>query len=184
MLNKINQSASGQTVLQAAGDIHYTQVPHVSKIRKLSEKVKNQYVDDDNYKLIEKLEHFMTEKVEGEFQGLEKKLSIGERQDLLVHAMEVKEMFAKRINKEPFSPEAQELFVHLLSHVRNTFQYKIHSQIKDNASNKDVDELILNQILNPLYEDVGAGEVNIDMDDIAGMLYFLTGNCHINWAKK
>ena len=183
MLNKneLNQTATAHIANQAGRDINNIITPkHVSRIRELSQRIKEKY-DEDEYHLISKLKHFMTEKIDEDIQGLEDKLTAGGRDDLIMHAMELKELFYKRIHREPFSTEAQELFVHLLSLVRNTFQYQVHSKIKANATNKEIDCEIFEKILTPIYNEIGACKVDIDMDDIAGMLYFLTGNCHIRW---
>ena len=40
--------------------------------------------------------------------------------------------------------------------------------------------LILIQII---YNDIGNSKLGIDADEIRGMIFYLTGNCHLEWDK-
>jgi hypothetical protein len=42
---------------------------------------------------------------------------------------------------------------------------------------------IKDEIINVLLQKLGENILEIYADSISGMLFFLTGNCHIKWSK-
>jgi hypothetical protein len=44
--------------------------------------------------------------------------------------------------------------------------------------------LVQSQIISPVSELLGENVLDIYPDELSGMLYFLTGNCHIRWVSK
>ncbi len=114
--------------------------------------------------------------------GLENKLINGNRERLIKYAISVKEKFHKKLMKtSQYSSVAQDINVYLLSKVRRGFVMEIHSLICANESEEKINMLITERIINPVKADLGINLFHYDEDDIMGMIFFLTGNCHIQW---
>jgi hypothetical protein len=41
--------------------------------------------------------------------------------------------------------------------------------------------MIYTELLVPIYDEVGSSELDLDLNDLRGMMYFLGGNCHVAW---
>lgn len=132
---------------------------------------------------IEELQDYMKRVPGHEQRNLEQKLSAAKRDDLIPNAKILKEKFAKKLYKHTFSPAAQNIFVHILAMINSCFQLKIKPMIRENKSSRLVDKAIYDEIVEAIYFEVGSSELEINMDYIHGMLYYLTGNCYIEWEK-
>jgi len=58
---------------------------------------------------------------------------------------------------------------------------EIYSLICQNESEEKINLLITERIIKPVQEDLGINLFRYNEDDIMGMIFFLTGNCHIKW---
>jgi hypothetical protein len=132
---------------------------------------------------IDELQDYMKRIPGDEQRNLEEKLVSAERNELIATAKFLKEKFAKKLYKHTFSPVAQNIFVHILSMISCSFQLKIKPLISENKPASVIDKAIYDEIIKAVYFEVGNSELGINMDYIRGMLYYLTGNCYINWEK-
>ena len=57
---------------------------------------------------------------------------------------------------------------------------EIYTLICQNDSDEKINLLITERIIKPVQEDLGINLFKYNEDDIMGMIFFLTGNCHIN----
>jgi len=130
---------------------------------------------------IEELQDYMKRVPGRDQRNLTEKLITAQREDLVDDALLLKEKFAKKLYKHSFSPSAQQIFVHILSMINCAFKFKIKPLIHENKPSSVVDKAIFDEIINEIYCDVGNSQLDINMDYIHGMLYYLTGNCYINW---
>ncbi len=137
--------------------------------------------DSVQQKFIEELLNYMKRVPGHEQRDLEDKLVAADRHDLINDAKKLKEKFAKKLYKHTFSPVAQNIFVHILAQINSCFRLKIKPMISENISPRLVDNAIYDEIVKAIYLEVGNSELKINMDDIHGMLYYLTGNCYIEW---
>ncbi len=76
-----------------------------------------------------------------------------------------------------------EWVLHILAMINSSFQLKIKPMIRENKSSGLVDKAIYDEIVKSIYYEVGNSELEINMDYIRGMVYYLTGNCYIEWEK-
>jgi hypothetical protein len=114
--------------------------------------------------------------------GLEQKLKNGGREKLIHYATEVKERFHKKLIKtSQYSLVAQDINVYLLTKVRRGFMMEIHTLICNNEPEEKINYLITERIINPVKADLGINLFRYTEDDIMGMIFFLTGNCHLKW---
>lgn len=113
--------------------------------------------------------------------GIEKKLENGNRLEYLKFAIETKEKFAKKLLLNEHSETAQLIYAFLLAKVYTSFETNIYPRLKEGHPNEFINQLVSEYIVKPLEDILGDNLLRIYDDEINGMLYFLTGNCHIKW---
>lgn len=125
---------------------------------------------------------YLNSVIDSEVIGLEKKLEDGGREKLLAYALDVKDRFHRKLMKtSQYSLIAQDINVYLLAKVRSSFMREIYTLICQNDSDEKINLLITERIIKPVQEDLGINLFRYNEDDIMGMIFFLTGNCHIKW---
>lgn len=140
--------------------------------------------DSEMYEIIKVLLHY-TKRENEDFLGLEGKLQSANRQeDYIEYAKEQKELFAKRLIKRDLSPSAQKIFAYILGKVKTRFVHDVIPKIKSGCSEDVVEKSILKNVIEPIFEELEENVLDISMDEMVGMLFFLTGNCHISWTKQ
>ncbi|MBC8192639.1 MAG: hypothetical protein H8E18_09675 [FCB group bacterium] len=132
--------------------------------------------------IIDELLHYKEYARNSKVIGLDKKLEDGERQNYLEFAKETKERFAKKLLRNEHSETAQRIFAFLLAKVYTSFQSNIYPQVNQGHPEEYINQLILEHIVRPLENILGENLMRIYDDEINGMIYFLTGNCHIKWS--
>ncbi|MCS2609172.1 ABC-three component system protein [Halomonas dongshanensis] len=137
--------------------------------------------DEDFQYFLERLEFFTNNKTRSAVIGLEQKLVNGGRSDLVDDAIEKKDHFAKRFSKSQLNPRRQWIYLYILQKIKATFESSIRPLIKNKARSEVIDMAIYNHIVDRVYSEVIGSDPTIDQDTISGMLYFLTGKCHLIW---
>lgn len=152
------------------------------QLEKLYEKLEKEKENSPLFtEIVEELFHFKNNADETEFIGLQKKLENGNRINYLNFAEKAKEKFAKKLLKNEHSETAQHIYAFLLAKVYSSFETNISPRIRENHPEIFINQLITENIINPLEELLGDNLLRIYDDEINGMIYFLTGNCHIKW---
>jgi hypothetical protein len=173
----------------AGGDIdksvhhHYPGGKSIASMLKLSESYKNERKNDAVFnKILDDLEHYQTQ-IPGEtLVGLEGKLEAAQLNWLVTDATRLKQMFAKKLSQNLFSESAQKIFCVLLAEVLTRFTYKI-KPVLDTISQRDLCDKVLGEVIEPVNEMLGENVLELHSEHISGMIYYLTGNCHIKWTK-
>ena len=168
----------------AGRDITYQQsyiLNPPSTLRELAIKLRLNHEDEAQQDFISQLKHYTKPHTHGPTRDLERKLLDGSRTDILFDALQWKEQFSKKLLRLQFSLQAQELFAHILSKIHTFFALNVRPRVIEGATRTEVDGLIYT-LVKELYEEVGYSELEITMTDIHGMVYFLAGNCHIDWS--
>ena len=153
-----------------------------TSLSKLFQKL--EYAKEHNLKvkeIIEDLKYYSANIPDEKIIGLENKLEAGKRIDFLDYALKAKEFYARKLYKNEFFEAEQEINVFLLALVENYFQDLIYPLIKKGISDKDLKTAIHESIIVPLLNELEDDTLGFYGIDIAGMLYFLTGKCHIKW---
>lgn len=120
--------------------------------------------------------------IDGNVLGLEEKLRLGGREKLLHYAFDLKDRFHRKLFKtSQYSLVAQDINVYLLTKVRRGFIMEIYTLICNNESEEKINMLIAERIIRPVQADLGINIFKYNEEDIMGMIFFLTGNCHIKW---
>ncbi|EKM26605.1 hypothetical protein VCHENC03_4207 [Vibrio sp. HENC-03] len=166
---------------------HHHQAPVMyrqdHRLRALVEEHEREIQTDQQYKeFSNQLNNFLERKVEGKLRNLGEKLIDGNRDFLLDYAMDVKERVSKKIMQYSHYRSAQELYTYILSNIRTTFLHEISPRIKSKDFKiYEINDLVENKIIQPVLESVHGCSLNIDKDELYGLLYILTGNCYIEW---
>jgi len=133
------------------------------------------------YEYIQELMHYV-DSSEDDVRGLEDKLRSALRDtNYIEEAKRYKELFAKRLVKRDLSPSAQKIFAYLLGKIKQSFRYKIIPSIKSGIDCDTIEKMIFSDVIEPINKELEENVLNITWDESIGMLYFLTGNCHLRW---
>ncbi|HMM37438.1 MAG TPA: hypothetical protein PKB11_01660 [Desulfovibrio sp.] len=150
---------------------------------RLVEKFKRESAASPQIKnVIEKLNHYKQSADGDLFIGLERKLIDGKREDLILSAKRKKEQAAKKILKLEYSEAAQEIISFVLSDIKTRFEKLILPKIRSGVSNDEIDKSIYHEIIDASIQNLEENPLSIDSEEIDGMIYFLTGNCHLIWS--
>lgn len=175
---------------QASGDIiiNKTEINHNDRIDLLKHLV-SQYDDEVRSNknpefsgYIKKLERYANV-VDGELLDLKQKLIIAGYGNDLDWALALKEQYAKILQEHKFLKSSQHIHAFILARVIVLFQNHVLSVIRSGAEQSVVRDVIYNKVITQIESEIG-GEHNVlelYSEDINGMIYFLTGNCHLVW---
>jgi hypothetical protein len=109
------------------------------------------------------------------------KLKAAGYENILHEAIELKELISKLIVKYQHYNSAQKIITLLLAEVESIFNSKIKPLLIVPQTEEQVllvfRDLLETEILNELGENV----LEIFHRQIKGMVFFLTGNCHLEW---
>jgi hypothetical protein len=131
-------------------------------------------------KFMEELDYY-NKPLDGDMIGLAQKLKDGNQENFIDFALRVKESYHKKLYKHSLSPSAQKINLHLLSMVECFFMHQIFPLIEKKQSSDKINLLIQELVVNPMMTELGENRLDFTAQDINGMLYLLTGNCHIKW---
>ena len=150
--------------------------------RLLDEHEEEKQKDADYQRFSDELNNFFKQKTEKKQRDLKQKLLDGNRENLIDTALDAKERVTKKIYKFSFSKSAQEIYTYLLTNIRVAFKHTIESRIKSGKFEPfEIDDLVKEKIIEPFFQTVQGSRLYIDLDELYGLLYLLTGNCHIEW---
>ncbi|MGR5309944.1 ABC-three component system protein [Photobacterium damselae] len=147
----------------------------------LIETSKNLAKEDPAYRdMIEEFQEFLSPRPGRKIIGLDNKLIEGSRTDLLEDAEYLENKFSRKVSRKQLSDKEQIVYFHCLSKINSYFKSYIKPLIVQQESNEKIDNEIQDKIISPLYEEILVVQP-MSMEMIRGMLYFLTGKCHLRW---
>ena len=173
------------STINVSGDyIQQVDNPRDSTLSRLYRRLKNE-VDGDP-KLTEYIEHLQifTRSVENEkVIGLEGKLTAANRIDQLDMAKAMKEAIYAQLRRNMFSKTFQTIYATLMAKIHEEFQTWVRPAIARGADRAEIDQLVNIHVVKTIVAEL---EMCPDYDGVPittvrGMIYFLTGNCHLSW---
>ena len=187
-INKFNQeniNAYGDVVARdkIEQNINVTNVltPATDYMIELIKKFKAESSSDEKInKIVENLNHYSTNLDEETIYDLEYKLNAGNRGYEYGRAVLLKERITKKIKLNENSEAAQEIYAYLLSQICSDFHLHIYPLLKTHTISQ-INLLIDEKVIKPAVFILGENVLKLLKEDINGMIYFLTGNCHIKW---
>ena len=156
-----------------------------SRLSVTFERLEQEIRNNTTQEVIDELLMYTT-KLDGT-KGLEEKLQDGGfKNHLIQKAISQKEMYAKRATKYECYPSAQEIILSLFARIKNEFDIKIYPMIIKGEDVASIIQEVHKQIVSPILQMIEANGANdqslyFNMDHIYGMIYYLTGMCHLNW---
>jgi hypothetical protein len=145
--------------------------------------VKTHGHDAQLVEIFDELAEYLTANPDREIIGLEKKLDNGGRQDLKAKAVRLKNRFDRKITKKQLSPVVQKVHLQILSSIITAFDARVRPLISDGRPLAEVDMVIHDHVILPAYRGIIRFNDMATTEDVCGMLYFLTGKCHIVWSR-
>lgn len=150
--------------------------------RLLQEHEAEKQKDPDYREFSDELNKFLGREIKNELRNLEEKLKNGNREYLIDVALECKERVTKKINQYCHYKSAQEIYTYLLTNIRTAFLHEVQSKIESGKFEPyQIDEIVIDKIIEPFLQNLQGSSLNIDKNELYGVLYFLTGNCYIRW---
>lgn len=149
------------------------------------EKLNNEVAADSRYEgVMEELKYYLT-KLDG--VDMPTKLRDGGfRENEITEASRKKEKYAKRLEKNKFYESAQWIDSQLFAKIKMDFEAYVDPLIKLGEPKSVIFQKIVEYVVSPvlaLINDEGELDevLNYSAEDILGMVYYLTGQCHLNW---
>jgi len=139
--------------------------------------------NEELVEIIDELAEYFTDRPDREVIGLEEKLVQGDRKELIQNAVYLKYKFDRKVAKQQVSHVAQNVYVHVLSSIITAFEQKIRPLIVEERDKSEIDVIIYDEIILPIYRAVTRFDTMATPEEVSGMLYFLTGKCHLVWSK-
>lgn len=152
-----------------------------SYFRQLHEEVKNKTTRD----IIQELLEYKT-KLDGT-KGMEEKLKDGGFSESFIQvALRKKEQYAKKAMQFDCYPSAQEINLLIFIDIMDLFTIYVEPLIKRREPVETVMQCIHEKVVNPIMDKINVNgaedqDLRYTPNHIYGMIYYLTGMCHINW---
>lgn len=149
------------------------------------ERLNKEVASDSRYDgVMESLKLYLT-KLDG--VGLTTKLRDGgftERE--ILKAKRRKQQYAKHLERNRFFESAQWIDSQLFAKILLNFETYVEPLINNGIDKSKILISIVENVINPVLDIINIeGEsdkvLNYTLEDIYGMVYYLTGQCHINW---
>jgi hypothetical protein len=184
-VNQDNNSAGGHIAGRDVVDVTMLPPPvQETVLGRLFNRMKVEAKDDQTLcDYISELEVFTRTVANEQVVGLDSKLTAAGRADQIDMALAMKEMVFSQLRQNVFSPTFQQIYATLLGKVFEEFETWVKPAILAGAARQDVDALVNGKVIRPIMSEVEqCGDYHgVATQTIRGMVYFLTGNCHIRW---
>ena len=115
-------------------------------------------------------------------RDLAEKLHACGKGHLLCDALEAKERFAKQLKRTSFNAAIQEIYSYILGEIFTNFNHRIKPKIASADEPGAIEEAIADLATTITIQIANAPpSLGIGLTEVTGMLYYLTGNCHLDW---
>lgn len=181
----VNQTRATAEGSIAGRDINNTvnlNSPHsATVIERLLASLQSEMDDEKHVQItIDKLQRFYTKRSADGIDGLAAKLEKSGRSAFYFDAIELKEMFAKLLERWSLYESAQQIFVYLLARAERQFNDIIRPQL-NSCDIACINGLVDRLIVEPTVNECGATVFSIDHNVATGMIYWLAEQCFVRW---
>jgi hypothetical protein len=188
--NEVKQKGNVVEGDQAGRDIHKHEHFHLPPAQQLSQmarmilKYRTEAANDSEIKVtIEQLQRWQ-KRPTGDVMGLEEKLRNGNRPDVIDTAIAAKDRFAKLLTKHEYSCAAQEIYAYLLAKIHQLFSSVVYTKISRGGTPEEIDKLLVTEVYDRVETILEDNPLGITPEEVVGMLFWLTGNCHLKWNSN
>lgn len=184
--NRARGHIAGNDVYDVRGDFNQYAAPvsRESRLSQLYRKLKEEAQGDcELSEYIKQLEIYTRVVKNEDVIGLDGKLTAAKRADQLEMAMIMKENIYAQLRENLFSRTFQTIYAIIMGKIWEEFISYVKPAILRGATREEVDSLINIRVIKPISAELDDcdGYDGVANTDVRGMLYFLTGNCHILW---
>ncbi|MHA6299833.1 ABC-three component system protein [Devosia sp. CAU 1758] len=185
--NSVGGHMAARDVIAPSGD-YIVNVTHggraTSQLHKLYKKLSEEAEGDKVLTtFIRQLEVYTRQVADEKVIGLEGKFAAANREIELDMAKVMKESVYADLRENLFSPTYQRIAATLMGKIHESFRNNVTPLVDEEASNKEIDFAVNTLVVAPIVHELS--ECPDFYDDpiriVRGMLYFLTGNCHLGW---
>lgn len=156
--------------------------PNATKIAALIEAGKAMAEGSLEYDdLMEELNSYQKPRPGREIIGLEGKLNNANMSSLLDDATYLKGEAIKKITRYQFQSHKAALHNYIYGKIYEIFNTQILPLLHQGKTADEINKFISNLIVLPLADEICEADPTINSNTIRGMLYILTGNCHLAW---
>jgi len=154
-----------------------------TKLSVLFEKLNSEFNEDNQIThIIEDLESYTTDT---DVIGLEEKIKNGGREKYLIRLSWLKQEYRKKLERYRNYPSAQKIHTLILAEVLFKFSNHIEPLLEKNPTEEEIRNAVAEHIVEPVYkiiDEEGCDDImGLNKIDVHGMVYYLTGKCHIKW---
>ena len=189
MDSNVRQSANalGPQAILAGRDANIFNFPaprvDATQLNKLLEQFKREKTTNHQFReTVARLAYYKNYADHEVRRTLEQKLLAGNRKAQVKHALRMKDFFARRLLEHELYESAQSADAYLLGEVCTRFNNTIYPLIIKGDQEALIATLIDSQVVDPILQLLSKDDIlSHRREEVYGMIYFLTGNCHINW---
>ena len=158
-----------------------------TRFAKRFEKLNKEVASDERYEgVMESLKYYLTSR-----DGIDMPTKLqdgGFKESEIIEATRKKEKFAKRLELNKFFESAQWIDSQLFGKIKMDFEAFVLPLINGGATKSVILIEVVIKVVQPILDLINIeGEydtvLNYNADDIFGMVYYLTGQCHLNWKN-
>ena len=156
-----------------------------TRFSKRFENLNTEVASDDRYEgTMESLKYYLTKR-----DGIDMPTKLedgGFKVSEIIEAARRKEKFAKRLEINRFFESAQWIDSQLFAIIKMKFEAHVDPLICNGSTKEEILKAVVQNVIEPVLEVINIeGEndevLNYNAEDIFGMIYYLTGQCHLNW---
>jgi hypothetical protein len=182
--NMSQVAGDGAHQFQARGNMTVHLPINKTRLTVLYESLNEEFNSDNRIDdILEELQSYTNNR---DVIGLEQKLIDGEKEHLYETVSWYKQEYSKKLERFQYYPSAQRIHSLILAIVLEKFHAHISPLIRSKEDEVLILEKISELVVTPIYtkiENDGCQDImGLTIADINGMIYFLTGKCHIKWT--
>jgi len=187
MSQEVNNNGEIQSQLNAANIEGNVYLSKKTRFAKRFEKLNIEVASDERYEgIMESLKYYLTSR-----DGIDMPTKLqdgGFKESEIIEATRKKEKYAKRLELNKFFESAQWIDSQLFGKIKMDFEAFILPLVNGGATKDELLKEVVLKVVQPILDLINIeGEndevLNYNADDIFGMVYYLTGQCHLNWKN-
>ncbi|MDR3580446.1 MAG: hypothetical protein P4L44_10830 [Oryzomonas sp.] len=185
-MSAFEQSIDGNNNQQIAGNVYNITTP-VAKgaLKTLIDKIVDEcHQDHELCGFISELQDYINVNPRRSIIGLENKLNSSGRSSFIDNAITLKDRFSRKLYKNQLSISVQTIYIHVLAYISKMFRHKIRPLLIAKVSDTELHNAIYSEIVDHIFDQIASPTVGLTIEDIEGMLYFLSGQCHLDWSNE
>jgi hypothetical protein len=187
MSQEVNNNGEIQSQLNAANIEGNVYLSKKTRFAKRFEKLNVEVASDERYEgIMESLKYYLTSR-----DGIDMPTKLqdgGFKESEIIEATRKKEKYAKRLELNKFFESAQWIDSQLFGKIKMDFEAFILPLVNEGVTKDELLKEVVLKVVQPILDLINIeGEndevLNYNADDIFGMVYYLTGQCHLNWKN-